>query len=79
MFMKITPGDLIHALKDNCEIWKVILPLLLGGLIAGLAIVEFAFAEPLLFSAWSVTCLISGGLAHRWWFRQASDHAREWS
>jgi hypothetical protein len=79
MFMKINLKDLIHAFGDNCEIWKVILPLLLGGFIAGLAIVEFAFAEPLIFGAWSVTCLISGGLAHRWWFRQASDRASEWS
>ena len=77
--MKIKPKDLIHALRDNCEIWKVILPILLGGFIAGLAVVEFAFAEPLLFLGWSLTCLISGGLVHRWWFKQASDTATEWS
>ena len=71
--------DPIHALWDNCEIWKVILPILVGGFIAGLAIVEFAFVEPLLFGAWSATCLITGWLAHRWWFKQASDHASEWS
>jgi hypothetical protein len=77
--MKIKPTDLIHALKDNSEIWKIIVPILLGGFIAGLAIIEFAFHEPFVFFAWSATCIISGGFAHRWWFRKASENANEWT
>jgi hypothetical protein len=78
-FMKIQRREFFGAIRDNFEIWKVVLPILLGGFLAGLAIFEFAFRDPFIFLGWSVTCLISGGLAHRWWARQGSDSTGEWS
>jgi hypothetical protein len=75
--------DLMVALRDNFEFWKIVLPILLAGVVAGLAIIEFAFSDhPVVFLGWSITCLISGALLHRWWSRRARDEPRsagEWS
>jgi hypothetical protein len=77
--MKIKHTELMAAVKDNFDIWKVVLPILLGGFIAGLAIVEFALIDPAVFLGWTLTCFIAGALAYRSWARRTTDTAGEWS
>ena len=77
--MKIKRTELMGAFKDNFEIWKIVLPILLGGFIAGLAIVEFALIDPAVFIGWTLTCFSAGALAYRWWASRATDTAGEWS
>ena len=80
--MRINRSDLIEALRDNFEFWKIVAPVLIATIVACLAIIEFAFSgHPMIFIGWSITCLISGGLLYRWWFsqsRQESDSPSEW-
>ena len=60
--MRINRSDLIEALRDNFEFWKIVAPVLLATIVACLAIIEFAFSgHPMIFIGWSITCLISGG------------------
>lgn len=76
-------SELVAALKDNFQFWKIVLPIFLASLVTGLAIIEFAFGDhPVVFLGWSITCLISGALLHRWWVRQGREEpsgAGEWS
>jgi hypothetical protein len=80
MTMKI--ADWIGGLRDNIEIWKVALPILLGilmlGAVAGLAI-DLALSHPFVFLAWSLTCFVGGILAHRWWSNSEPQTSGEWS
>ena len=81
--MRIDRTDLIEALRDNVEFWKIVFPVLLAIVVAFLAIVEFAFSDhPIVFIGWSITCLIAGGLLHRWWFtptrQEHNSNPSEW-
>jgi hypothetical protein len=76
--MKPTIADWKFAIKDNFGIWKTVVPVLLGGSAAGLAI-EFAFSDPIVFLAWSMTCFLSGVWVHHVWCKRTPDAPGEWS
>ena len=76
-------SDLVLAWKDNFQLWKIIVPILLASLIGTLAVIEFALGDhPFVFLGWSVTCFIAGALSHRRWFGQGRGEPSsvgEWS
>jgi hypothetical protein len=80
--MRFNRSDLIGALRDNYEFWKIAFPVLPAAVVACLAIIEFAFSDhPIIFIVWSLTCLISGVFLHRWWSSRAGqepDSCTEW-
>jgi hypothetical protein len=80
--MKRNRADWGGALKDNFEMWKIALPVLLSllivGSIAGFAI-NLAFAEPVTFVAWSTLCFVAGAGAHWRWRKPKPEAPREWS
>jgi hypothetical protein len=77
--MRMNRIEVLGALKDNYEIWRVVLPILVGGFFAGLAIIEFALNDPFVFLGWSLTCSVAGGFAYRWWSRRVAEAPAEWS
>jgi hypothetical protein len=76
--MKLAIADWKFAIKDNFGIWKTVVPILLGGSVAGLTM-EFAVGDPIVFLAWSMTCFVSGVWVHHWWCKRILDTPDEWS
>src|SRR5262249_32303251 len=80
--MKRNSADRIGALKDNFEMWKVVLPVLLSilivGTVAGFAI-DLALGNPITFVAWSITCLVAGAGAYRLWLKPKPETPSDWS
>lgn len=80
--MRGNSADWRGALKDNLEMWKVALPLLLSilivGTVAGFAI-DLALDDPITFVAWSILCFVAGAGAHWRWRKPKPAAPSEWS
>jgi hypothetical protein len=81
--MMFKRSELVGAWEDNFRFWKIVVPILLASIVAGLAVIEFARGDhPFVFLGWSITCFISGVLSHRRWSRPGREQpstAGEWS